>query len=134
MSEKDFLKNIFSELPTEKAPKNFTHRVMHEVMNDWSLNPTKYKPVISTKVWWGIGLLTVAFVLILFIIQNSLGETSQSTIDFSFLSKVNFSSALSPISQLFEKITTLPPAIGIGSLAIIALWFFDQIFTKLARN
>jgi hypothetical protein len=134
MSREDFLEEMFRQLQPERAPEGFSRKVMNEVMTDWSLNPTIYKPVISKKSWWTIGLVTAAFVLLLFIIQNATGETSQDTINLAFFSDFNFKSAVAPVGQLFGRITKLSPAIGIGSLAIIALWFFDQLLTRLARN
>lgn len=134
MSRKDFLEEMFSELPSEKAPEGFTRKVMHEVMTDWSLNPTIYKPVISKKGWWGIGLVAVAFILFLFFIQSTIGEPTESPINLKFLSDLDVRSILAPVSRNLARLTTISPAIGIGALAIIALWFFDQLFTRLARS
>jgi hypothetical protein len=136
MSKKDYLEEMLRELPSEKAPKGFTHKVMHQVMADWSLNPVLYKPVISKRGrgWWAICFSVAASILLLFIVPDTTTETSQKIFDLSFISGFNFQPAITKISQLLSKLTNFSPAVGIGSLAIVALWFFDQLFTKLARN
>lgn len=134
MHREDFLEEMFRELPREKAPEDFSRKVMNEVMTDWSLNPTIYKPVISKKAWIATGIVAAAIILLLFILQNSIGETQGVPTEIPFLSGLSFKSLMEPVSQLLGRITSLSPAIGIGSLAVIALWFFDQLLIRLARH
>jgi len=134
MHREDFLEEMFREIPREKAPEDFSRKVMNEVMTDWSLNPTIYKPVISRKAWWVTGIVAAAIVALLIILQNAIGDTSSEQSDFYFFSEFNFKSIVEPVYHLLGKITSLSPTIGIGSLAVIALWFFDQLLTRLARH
>ncbi len=130
MKNKDHLKEWFRELPLEQAPQGFSNKVMQQVMSEWSLDPYKYQPIISKKAWWTIGLMALAITGALFVIYSSLPNAEGHQTFFG----VNLSYLFSFGGRIFEKLNNVSPAVGISALAIIALWFFDQLFTRAARH
>jgi len=46
----------------------------------------------------------------------------------------DLSQLILPVSHFFEKLNNISPAVAIGALAIIALWFFDQLFVKTVKR
>jgi hypothetical protein len=130
MKKHDQIKEWFKDLPQEKAPQEFSNKVMHQVMSEWSLNPYKYQPIISKKAWWTIGFMAIIITGILFSIYSSLPNTGSQKTFFG----INLTNIFSFAGGLFEKLNNISPAVGISALAIVALWFFDQLFTRIARR
>jgi len=130
MKNKDHLKEWFRELPPEQAPQGFSNKVMKQVMSEWSLDPYKYQPIISKKAWWTIGVMAIIITGLLFTVYSSLPNTG---VQQSFFG-LNLTRLFSIVGQIFEKLNNISPAVGISVLAIIALWFFDQLFTRAARH
>lgn len=130
MKEKDHLKVWFRELPQEQAPLGFSNKVMQQVMSEWSLDPYKYQPIISKKAWWIIGFMAIIITGILYAMYSSLPHTGSHQTIMGM--KIN--TILSFVGAIFQKLNNISPAVGISALAIIALWFFDQLFTRIARR
>jgi len=133
MSANDKLQDWFREIPDEKAPEDFKRKVMQGIMAEWSKNPTAYKPVISRKAWWIVGASFLLLTVILFMLKNAMG-VADSTAETQSIAGVNIQFVWSFISDFFEKLNRISPAVGVGALSIIALWFFDQIYTRMARH
>jgi hypothetical protein len=134
MSQKDLMKEWLKELPSEEPSPDFTVKVMQRVMTEWTLNPIKYQPIISKKGWWTMGFVAILLTSFLFLLHSSLPAGSENAEQSKSLYGIDLVQLITPISQLFEKLTTISPAVAIGALAIIALWFFDQIFVKTVRH
>ena len=132
MNRKDTLKQWFGELPPEQASSDFSTRVMQRVMSEWSLNPYKYQPIISKKAWWAIGFIAVVFTAMLFSLHSTILSTSGNHSEFLY--GINFTQLFSLFAKLFEKLNNISPAVAIGAMAIIALWFFDQLFTRTVKH
>lgn len=134
MSQKDLMKDWLKELPSEQPSPDFTVKVMQRVMSEWTLNPIKYQPIISKKGWWTLGLITILLTSFLFMLHSSLPSGPETVAQSKSLYGLDLAQLLNPISQLFEKLNNISPAVAIGALAIIALWFFDQLFVKTVRH
>jgi hypothetical protein len=126
MSKKDHLKDWFRELPLEQASPDFSSSVMKQVMSEWTLNPYKYQPIISKKAWWTIGLIAAAITGILFSVHSSVSNYTRLSV-----LGIDFSQILSFLGLFFNKLNNISPAFAVGALAIIALWFFDQLFSSV---
>jgi len=133
MSTNDKLQDWFREMPDEKASDDFSRKVMQGIMAEWSKNPTTYKPIISRKAWWIVGIFFVLLTIVLFMLKNAMG-VSDSTIATQNVAGVNLEYVWSFIASFFEKLNNISPAVGVGALSIIALWFFDQLYTRMARH
>lgn len=133
MNQKDIMKEWFKELPSDEPSPDFTVKVMQRVMSEWTLNPIKYQPIISKKGWWSLGIIAVLLTSILFMIHPSLPATTDSAVQKPFYG-IDLSQFIEPISHFFEKLNNISPTVAIGALAIIALWFFDQLFVKTVRR
>jgi len=134
MNQKDLMKEWFKELPSEQPPPDFTIKVMQRVMSEWTLNPIKYQPIISRKGWWTLGIIAILLTSMLFIIHPSLSDASDSAIQTKTFYGIDWSQLFMPVSRTFEKINNISPTVAIGALAIIALWFFDQLFVRTVKR
>ena len=134
MIQKDILKKWFNEEPSEQLPADFTGKVMQRVMSEWTLNPIKYQPIISRRVWWNLGLITLLLTGILFALPSFLPAESLQATQADTIYGFNLSELIKPIGNFFEKLNNISPAVVIGALAIIALWFFDQLFIRAVRR
>ena len=134
MSQKDILKEWFKEMPQEQAPSGFTTKVMKCVMSEWTLNPTKYQPIISKKTWWMLGNMAFVITSTLLSLHSSLPNTADLPGQTQTIYGVNISYILELFSRGFEKLNNISPAVAVGALAIIASWFFDQLFTRAVRH
>jgi hypothetical protein len=134
MNQKDSMKEWFRELPPEQAPPDFTLKVMQRVMSEWTLNPVKYQPIISRKGWWTIALIAFLLTSVLFMLHSSLPTGTAAVTQTKTLYGIDLSQLLAPINHLFVKLNNISPAVVIGALAIIALWFFDQLFVKTVKR
>jgi len=134
MSQKDLMKDWFKELPSEQPSPDFKVKVMQRVMSEWTLNPVKYQPIISRKGWWTIALIAMLMTSILLMVHSSLpvGTDSMSTAKTFY--GLDLAKLFLPVSHLFEKLNSISPAVAIGVLAILALWFFDQLFVKTVKR
>jgi len=134
MSQKDIMKEWLKELPSEQPSPDFTVKVMQRVMSEWTLNPVKYQPIISRKGWWVIGFTAIALTSILFLLHPTLPAGAASASPSNVFYGFDLSKFLAPVSHIFEKLNNISPAVAIGALAIIALWFFDQLFVKTVKR
>ena len=134
MNQKDLMKDWFKELPSEQPSPDFTVKVMQRVMSEWTLNPIKYQPIISRKGWWSLGLIAIVLTSILFLLHSSLPSGTDSAIQSKTIYGLDLAQLFAPVSHLFEKLNNISPAVAIGVLAIIALWFFDQLFVKTVKR
>ena len=103
-------------------------------MSEWTKNPVKYQPIISKKGWWTLSLIAMVLTAILFLLQSSMPAGAETAAPAKTIYGFNFSQLLDPVGHLFEKLNNISPAVAIGNLAIIALWFFDQLFVKTVRR
>ena len=134
MSQKDLMKEWFKELPSDQPSPDFTVKVMQRVMSEWTLNPIKYQPIIGKKGWWTMGLIAVLLTSILFMIHSSSPSVTEATAQTKTIYGLDVLQLFAPVSKLFEKLNSISPAVGIGVLAIIALWFFDQLFVRTVKR
>jgi len=134
MSQKDIMKEWLKELPSEQPSPDFTVKVMQRVMSEWTLNPIKYQPIISRKSWWIIGIIALILTSFLFMIHPSLSAGATATNPPNQIYGFDLSQIFAPVGHLFEKLNNISPAVAIGVLAILALWFFDQLFVKTVRR
>ena len=128
------MRKWFKELDPENPSSDFTAKVMKRVMSEWSLNPVKYKPIISKRGWWTMALITLIITSILFILHSSLPTGGESVPKANTIYGLDLSQLLLPVNQLFVKLNNISPAVAIGAMAILALWFFDQLFIKAVRR
>ena len=134
MTQKDIMREWFKELPPENPSPDFSVKVMQRVMSEWSLNPVKYQPIISKRGWWTLALITIILTSVLFMLHSSLPSGIEPANQTGALYGIDLSQFLLPINQLFTKLNNISPAVAIGALAILALWFFDQLFVKTANR
>jgi len=134
MSQKDLLKEWFKELPSEQPSPDFQVKVMQRVMSEWTLNPIKYQPIIGKKGWWTMGLIAFLLTGLLFMLHSSLPSGAEVAAPAKTVYGLDLLQLLAPVSHLFEKLNSISPAVAIGVLAIIALWFFDQLFVKTIKR
>jgi hypothetical protein len=134
MSHKDLMKDWFKELPSEQPSPEFSVKVMQRVMLEWTSNPGRYQPLISRKAGWLIGLVALLLTSILFALQSSVTESADSASQIKSTYGIDFSGLITSIGHLFEKLNSISPAVAIGVLAIIALWFFDQLIVKTVKR
>ena len=134
MNPNDLMKEWFKEFPEEQPSTDFTVKVMQRVMSEWTLNPIRYKPIISRKVWWALVLIALFLTSILFMLHSSLSTVPDSAAQINTVYGIDFSQLLAPVNRLFVKLNNISPTVAIGALAIIALWFFDQLFDKTVRR
>lgn len=134
MSQKDLMKEWFKELPSEQPSPDFKVKVMQRVMSEWTLNPIKYQPIISRKGWWSMVLIAILMTSILFMLHSSLPTGAESASQANTFYGLDLSQLILPVSHFFEKLNNISPAVAIGALAIIALWFFDQLFVKTVKR
>jgi len=134
MSQKDLMKEWFKELPSEQPSPDFKVKVMQRVMSEWTLNPVKYQPIISRKGWWTMALIAMVMTSALFMLHSSLPVGTESFSTAKTIYGLDLSQVFLPVSHFFEKLNSLSPAVAIGVLAILALWFFDQLFVKTVKR
>lgn len=134
MSQKDLMKDWLKELPSEQPSPDFTVKVMQRVMSEWTLNPIKYQPIISKKGWWTMGFIAFLLTSILFLLHSSLPASVEVATQYKSFYGIDLAQLFDPVSQFFEKLNNISPAVAIGTLAIIALWFFDQLFVKTVKR
>ncbi len=134
MSQKDLMKEWLKELPSEQPSPDFAIKVMQRVMSEWTLNPIKYQPIISKKGWWTIGFIAFLLTSILFMLHSSLPAESDAISQTNSFYGIDLAQLFAPVGTLFKKLNNISPAVAIGALAIIALWFFDQLFVKTVRR
>ena len=131
MSQKDLMKDWFKELPQDQPSPEFQVKVMQRVMSEWTLNPNKYQPMITGRGWWTIGLFAFVLTSILFMLHPS--SASHQAIPTTLLG-LDYAKLFGPISKILEKLNNISPTVAIGTLAIIALWFFDQLFVRTVKR
>ena len=134
MSQKDLMKEWLKELPSEQPSPDFKVKVMQRVMSEWTLNPIKYQPIITRKGWWIIGAVAVLLTSILFLLHPTIPAGTAATTQLNTLYGFDLSLLFKPVSHIFEKLNNLSPTVAIGAMAIIALWFFDQLFVKTVKR
>jgi hypothetical protein len=134
MRQKDILKDWFKEMPREQAPADFSTKVMKRVMSEWTLNPTGYQPIISKKAWWMMGIMALVITSILFSLHSSLPNSADLPSQSQTLLGINLSKIYTLLSLGVEKLNNISPVVAVGALAIIALWFFDQLFSRALRH
>lgn len=134
MSQIDIMKRWFKELPPENPSPDFSVKVMKRVMSEWSLNPVKYQPIINRRGWWTIALTTLILTGALFTLHSTLPTGAESATQTTTLYGIDLSLLFAPVNQLFVKLNNISPAVAIGVLAILALWFFDQLFAKTVKH
>ena len=134
MNQKDIIKKWFKELPPDNPSPDFTATVMKRVMSEWSLNPVKYQPIISKRGWWTLAIITLLLTSILFLLHSSLPTEADSLAQTKTVYGIDLTQLFQPVNQLFVKLTNISPALAIGALTILALWFFDQLFVKAVRR
>jgi hypothetical protein len=134
MNHKDIMKEWLKELPEEQPSSDFSVKVMQRVMSEWTLNPIKYQPFISKKGWWSLVLVALLVTGLLFTLHSLLPSGTESSAQISTIYGIDFSKLFAPVSHLFVKLNDISPTVAIGALAIIALWFFDQLFVKTVRR
>ena len=134
MNHKDLMKDWFKELPSDQPSPDFTVKVMQRVMSEWTLNPIKYQPIISRKGWWALGIIALLITGFLLLLQSSMPAGTESAAQSKSFYGFNLSQLFTPVGHLFEKLNNISPAVAIGVLAIIALWFFDQLFVKTVKR
>ena len=134
MSQKDLMKEWFKELPSDQPSPDFTVKVMQRVMSEWTLNPIKHQPIISRKSWWVLGIVAVLMTGFLFLLQSSMPAGIEPAAQTKGFFGFDMAQLLTPVGHLFEKLNNISPAVAIGALAIIALWFFDQLFVKTVKH
>ena len=134
MSQKDLMKEWFKELPLEQPSPEFTVKIMQRVMSEWTLNPVKYQPIISKKGWWKLGFIAICLTSLLFMFHSLLSSETESVAQANTVYGLDLNTLLSPVGHLFEKLNNISPAVVIGVFAIIALWFFDQLFVRTVRR
>jgi hypothetical protein len=70
----------------------------------------------------------------LLFLQSSMPVGTTSVAQTKSFYGFDLSQLFTPIGHLFEKLNNISPAVAIGLLAIIALWFFDQLFVKTVKR
>jgi len=134
MTQKDIMKEWFKELPPDHPSPDFTVKVMKRVMSEWSLNPVKYQPIISKRGWWTLGLITITLTSMLFFLHASLPVGVETGTPLKTIYGFDLSQLFMPVNQLFVKLNNISPTVAIGALAILALWFFDQLFVRTVKH
>ncbi len=121
-----FAKKYVKEVPSEKAPIDFTASLMHTILKENAINVFKPKALISKKGWFLIvSLLLVA----IFVPFKQLKKSSFTLpeIDFSFLSKFQ-------MPNLFESLTVsntvLFSILFFGAMFIVQVIFLKGYFEK----
>lgn len=123
----DLRKKIISEIEVEKmlglyhlkvkAPYSLKSNIMNSVNGS-----TKYSPIISTKSW--IAILIVSLLIILFVLTNPLGIESNPTIfnalNLELLKEYDFTNHNSSSLQL----------VGLISISIILLLGIDKVLNR----
>jgi hypothetical protein len=71
---------------------------------------------------------------ILVMLHSSLPSGTDSLSTAKTFYGLDLSQVFLPVSRFFEKLNSLSPAVAIGVLAILALWFFDQLFVKTVKR
>ena len=133
MKSNDNIHNWFRELPREYPSPNFNKKVMEQVMTEWRLNPVKYQPIIGKKVWWSIGGLALLLTTLLSFMHSTLSDSTETATQPSLFG-FDMTQPITQASSLLGKLTDISPAVAIGVFAIIALWFFDQLFVRTVRR
>ncbi|WP_103864973.1 hypothetical protein [Aquimarina sp. I32.4] len=112
------IRNLIKEAGVEKPPVNFIDNIMNQVNIAEDASMFVYKPLISKKVWWGIGLLLVLLLgSIPFLSDTKISLLSW--IDFSFIKSLpNIKNPFS--NYIFPKST-------IYGILFLAILFFVQI-------
>jgi hypothetical protein len=134
MSHRDILRDWFKEMPQEQASSDFSTKVMKRVMSEWTLNPIGYQPIISKKAWWMMGIMALVITSFLFSLHASLPNAAEVSNKAQTLYGIDFSKIFTTFSLCIEKLNNISPVVAVGALAIIALWFFDQLFSRALRH
>ncbi|PKV52317.1 hypothetical protein ATE84_4428 [Aquimarina sp. MAR_2010_214] len=117
------VKYLIKEAGLETPSENFLKNVMEQVeLSTIEISPT-YKPLISKKVWFIIGVI-VAVLLCMIPFLSDGKESILNNVNFSFLNKLSIKNPFSNFT--FHKTT-------IYGISFLALLFFIQI-TILKRR
>tara|TARA_R110001606_G_scaffold399142_1_gene581070 strand:- start:2429 stop:2842 length:414 start_codon:yes stop_codon:yes gene_type:complete len=122
-----FAKKYVKEIPTETPSIDFTENLMKSIRQiEFVKSNIVYKPLISTKGWFVVGL---AIVVVLFIPFYSSKEEvfAMPKLDFSFLSKLDFSDS---IESLNVSNTTFTITVIFGIFMAIQLIYLKGYFEK----
>lgn len=117
------IKNLVKEAGLETPSVNFLKSVMEQVELSANEVSPVYKPLISKKVWFMVGVaIAVLLCTIPFLSESK--ESILSTIDFSFFNQISFKNPFSEFT--FHKTTEY-------GILFLALLFLIQI-TILKRR
>jgi hypothetical protein len=47
---------------------------------------------------------------------------------------LDYATLFEPVTNLLDKLNNISPPVAVGTLAIIALWFFDQLFVRTVKR
>ena len=117
------IKYVVKEAGLESPSVNFLKNVMEQVELSAIEMSSSYKPLISKKAWFIIGVAVVVLLCTIPFLSDS-KESILSTIDFSFLNKISIKNPFSGFT--FHKTT-------IYGILFLALLFLIQI-TILKRR
>jgi hypothetical protein len=71
---------------------------------------------------------------ILFSIHSSLPNSADLSSQPQTLYGIDFSKIFTTFSLCINKLNNISPVVVVGALAIVALWFFDQLFSRALRH
>lgn len=134
MIQKDLMSEWFKELPQEEPSPGFKVKVMQRVMSEWTLNPYKYQPMISRKGWWTIGFFAFVLTAILFMLHPDIPGGPPTAPQPSTIYGFDLFQLLEPVSRIWGRLNNISPAVAVGTFAILALWFFDQLFARTVKR
>ncbi|MFN0730190.1 hypothetical protein [Polaribacter gochangensis] len=124
-----FAKKYVKEIPTETPSVDFTSKLMKSIAQ---LAPVKstlvYKPLISKKGWFFVALSIITVVLVPFNTNTNKEEiVTLPKLDFSFLTKLSFSSAFEnlAVSNTIFIITVI-----FGLFLLVQILFIKGFFEK----
>ncbi len=127
-----WIKDLFQDFSTEKAPETLKQKTMNRVFKDWSEKPVVYKTIINkTNRLWIIGGF-VALLAITFLIDASvlLEYWNSLTVDISFIDMGLINENLGNVRSSLES---LPSIFYFVSLGVLFLLGIDHFFSRLAN-
>ena len=133
MENIDKLRIFLKELPQEEPSADFTRLVMGKISVEKQKVNVKYKPLISSQLWWKVyaGIALSLAVLLVYFIND---PSQQVSGEFSILAKADLTFLMRPFILLSEAMNKLTFTSFAIVMSLGALLLIDQLVTRFASR
>ncbi len=80
-----------------------------------------------------LGIMAFVITSLLLSLHSSLPGSSVMPDQTQTILGINLSKILASFTTCIDKLNSISPVVAVGALAVIALYFFDQLFSRVVR-